>query len=263
MSQIAFPNDICTSPNGELYVIDIRNIKVIRVSDGSLVRTIASGDFISPSICFSQQGDLLFIADRGRHTVQVLSSVGGLLRTLENIPLPSGICISPDGEKLYVVSSDGFIQVFQTSDWSYQRFGSQGNRDGQFYKPQRVCISPDGSELYVADTLNHRIQVLRASDGSHLRTFGTLGREEGQFNRPSDIDLSQDGGQLYIADVLNNRIQVLHSVDGTHILSFGSHGSGNGQFLVPNGLCLSPDGRELYVVDKLNNRVQAFQAFQA
>lgn len=53
--QIAFPNDIYTSPYGELYVIYIRNIKVIHVSDGSLVRTIATGDFIP---CFSPQGDL-------------------------------------------------------------------------------------------------------------------------------------------------------------------------------------------------------------
>ena len=245
--QLTYPNDICTSPNGELYVIDMRNINVIRVSDGTLVRTIAVGDLVSPSLC--TQGDFLFISDMGNHRVQVLSFTGELLRTLENITFPSGICISPDGEKLYVASLGGFIQVFQTSDWSYQRFGSEGNGNGQFYKPKRLCISPDGSELYVADTLNHRIQVLRTSDGSHLRTFG------GQFNRPFDIDLSPDGSQLYVVD--NNRIQVLHSADGTHIRSFRSD---NRQFPFPDGLCLSPDGHELYVVDRLNNRVEAFQA---
>jgi DNA-binding beta-propeller fold protein YncE len=250
MSQLKYPNNICISQNGELYVIDIDNIKVIRISDGTLVRTITVGDLVFPSLCISS--DLLFIADRKYNRVQVLSYTGELLRTLD-IDSPSGICISPDGEKLYVASADGFIQVFQTSDWSYQRFGSQDG-NGQFYRPHRLCISPDGSELYVAATFNNRIQVLHTSDGSHLRTFGTLGRAEGQFNRPSDIDLSPDGSQLYVADRLNNRIQVLNSVDGTHILSFGS---GNRQF--PGGLCLSPDGHELYVVDTLNNRVQVFQ----
>ena len=246
MSQLTYPKDICISQNGELYVIDNRNIKVIRISDGTLVRTITVGDLVFPSLCISS--DLLFIANRGYNRVQVLSSTGELLRTFD-IDSPSGICISPDGEKLYVASADGFIQVFQTSDWSYQRFGSEGNGNGQFYKPKRLCISPDGSELYVADTLNHRIQVLRTSDGSHLRTFG------GQFNRPFDIDLSPDGSQLYVVD--NNRIQVLHSADGTHIRSFRSD---NRQFPFPDGLCLSPDGHELYVVDRLNNRVEAFQA---
>lgn len=250
MSQLKYPIDICISQNGELYVIDIDNIKVIRISDGTLVRTITVGDLVFPSLCISS--DLLFIANRrrGYNRVQVLSSTGELLRTLD-IDSPSGICISPDGEKLYVASIEGFIQVFQTSDWSYQRFGSQDG-NGQFYRPHRLCISPDGSELYVAATFNNRIQVLRTSDGSHLRTFGTLGSAEGQFNQPSDIDLSPDGSQLYVADPRNNRIQVLHSADGTHILSFGSRGG--------DGLCLSLDGHELYVVDKLNNRVQAFQA---
>ena len=50
--------------------------------------------------------------------------------------------------------------------------GSVGSDDGQFNLPWDVCASVDGDHLFVTDFYIHRVQVVRASDGVHVRTIG-------------------------------------------------------------------------------------------
>jgi sugar lactone lactonase YvrE len=58
----------------------------------------------------------------------------------------SGICLSPNGDDLYV--TDGLYNNVQVL------------RTGKFITPLGVCVSSDG-ELIVADTWNYRIQVFQ------------------------------------------------------------------------------------------------------
>jgi DNA-binding beta-propeller fold protein YncE len=57
------------------------------------------------------------------------------------------------------------------------------------------------------DTENHRVQVLRFSDGACLRTIGSRGSGNGQFESPRDVavDLS---GRIIVTDAGNNRVQI-------------------------------------------------------
>jgi hypothetical protein len=58
-------------------------------------------------------------------------------------------------------------------------------------------------------TTNHRLQVLRYSDGSHVRTIGSEGRANGQFSGPWDV-LIDGQGRIIVSDCFNHRIvQVL------------------------------------------------------
>ena len=52
------------------------------------------------------------------------------------------------------------------------------------------------------------MQVLRYSDGSHVRTIGSKGSGNGQFNYPWGV--SFDGqGRIVVSDSGNDRIQLL------------------------------------------------------
>jgi hypothetical protein len=67
----------------------------------------------------------------------------------------------------------------------------------------------DGAgNIVVADTYNHRVQVLRYSDGSHVRTIGSPGSANGQFSQPWDV-LIDGQGRIIVSDSNNDRIQVL------------------------------------------------------
>ena len=57
------------------------------------------------------------------------------------------------------------------------------------------------------------MQVLRYSDGAHVRTIGSRGNIEGsgngQFNRPFGGIAVDSDGRIVVADTFNDRVQVL------------------------------------------------------
>jgi tripartite motif-containing protein 71 len=62
--------------------------------------------------------------------------------------------------------------------------------------------------IIVADYFNCRVQVLRYSDGSHVRTIGRPGSGNRQFLYPWGV-LIDGQGRLIVSDSDNHRIQVL------------------------------------------------------
>ncbi len=84
---------------------------------------------------------------------------------------------------------------------------SQGSDAGQFNGPRCVALDSAG-HIIVADCSNHRVQVLRYSDGSHVRTIGSRGSGNGQFDRPWGV-LIDGQGRLIVSDTCNHRIQLL------------------------------------------------------
>ena len=134
--------------------------------------------------------------------------------------------------------------------------GSRGSGNGQFQSPRQCALDHEGN-LVVSDYGNHRIQVLRYSDGTHLRTIGSQGSGNGQFSAP--FGFAFDGaGHILVADYNNHRVQMLRYSDGAHVRTIGSQGSGNGQLSGPNGVFVDGDGG-VVVCDQSNHRVQVFE----
>ena len=64
----------------------------------------------------------------------------------------------------------GFVRVI----------GSSGDGNGQLNRPGGGVAFDGEGNLLVCDSYNHRIQVFRYSDGTHLRTIGSRGAGNGQ-----------------------------------------------------------------------------------
>jgi DNA-binding beta-propeller fold protein YncE len=166
--QFKYPKGICVSRNGEeLYVSDNRDVKVLRITDGTILRTFEVDD--PDGLCLSQDNELLFVAGQ-KNIVVFRVSNGSYVRPIftrfgddeqEDSEL-SGICLSPNGEELFV--TDGLyshVRVLRADDGSLiQTIGGHGQSDGKFVTPLGVCVSRDG-EMIVADTWNYRIQVFQ------------------------------------------------------------------------------------------------------
>jgi DNA-binding beta-propeller fold protein YncE len=136
-------------------------------------------------------------------------------------------------------------------------FGSSGAGNGQFNCPFGVAMDHEGN-VVVSDFQNHRIQVLRYSDGQHLRTIGKQGAGHCQFNSPYGVAL--DGaGHLVVVDSINHRVQVLNYADGSHVRTIGSKGSGQGQFAHPSGVSIDVDGNIVVHDGHTNGRIQIFR----
>ena len=53
------------------------------------------------------------------------------------------------------------------------------------------------------------VEVLRYSDGAHVRTIGSSGSGDGQFDRPFGGIAIDSDGRIVVADTDNHRVQVL------------------------------------------------------
>jgi hypothetical protein len=60
----------------------------------------------------------------------------------------------------------------------------------------------------VVERGNQRVQVLRYSDGAHVRTIGSRGWGYGQFKSPCGGVAIDSDGRIVVADTYNNRVQV-------------------------------------------------------
>ncbi len=125
---------------------------------------------------------------------------------------------------------------------------------GKLQQPS-CCAFDDEGNLAVSDCGNHRILVLRFSDGALLRTIGSPGSGNGQFRTPSGIAF--DGsGHILVADEGNKRVQMLRYSDGAHVRTIV--GRGDYQFRVISSIAC--DGSDHFAVfDYGNARVQVFR----
>jgi DNA-binding beta-propeller fold protein YncE len=83
--------------------------------------------------------------------------------------------------------------------------GSAGTGDGQFLWPSGVAFDAAG-HIVVIEKDNNRVQVLRYSDGAHVRTIGFPGL--GQFCPPYGGIAIDSDGRIVVVDAGNHRVQV-------------------------------------------------------
>ena len=118
-----------------------------------------------------------------------------------------GIACSNNGTLAVADWINNCVHVFDSQDKLIKKFGSRGNRNGQFVYPCDVAFD-DNNELYVTDSHNHRVQKFD-SHGNYLLQFGGEGIGEGQLKCPVGITTHQE--KVCIADRGNHRISVFKS----------------------------------------------------
>lgn len=145
------------------------------------------------------------------------------------------------------------------SDFKYLRtIGMRGSDPGQFIEPTFLALDHAGN-LVVTDESNHRLQVIRLSDGVCLRTIGSQGSGAGQFNKPRGVAFD-NAGNIIVADWGNHRVQMLRYSDGSHVRTIGTEGRRDGQLLFPLSVAVDKNGN-IFVYDSLVfGRIQVFSS---
>jgi sugar lactone lactonase YvrE len=225
MDVLHYPNGMCISPNNEfIFITDVNagvgtcRICVLNTIDGTYVRSIEGPPgniLVSPSeICISPSGDDLFVTEGLSQIdedgimsystkVKVFNAMDGTFkRTIESPGRKTDICISEDGELLFLTDfSKHQIQVLRSSDGALlQTIGNERLRH-----PNSICLSQEG-ELYVTDGSN-AIKVFRATDGSYVRSIG--------IGRRSSIIRISPFGDLFVSHPNYNRDIEVFRKDGT------------------------------------------------
>jgi WD40 repeat protein len=241
-------NGICISPNNEFIFVtdtDDARIHVLNTTNGSYVRSIegpSANPLESPTeICISPSGDELFVTEGLSRIdedgilfystkVKVFNAMDGTFnRTIDSPGRKTDICISHDGELLFVADFlKHQIQVLRARDGMLLRtIGKDRVRH-----PSSLCLSQEG-ELYVTDGSNS-IKVFHATDGSYIRSIGIA-------RRLSLVRMSPSG-ELFVSHPRHNRGIDVFRTDGTHVRTINETD-------FSRGLCFS-NANELFAVSK-------------
>jgi len=260
---LAFPFGMVLDSNGDLYVADAANNRVLFYPKGSTTATQVYG----------QDGS--YTTNYARGPGVNASSLWG----------PSGIALDSAGN-LYVADSNNFRVLFFPggSTTATRVYGQGGSFTSAVQNNGGVsanslsymgAIAVDGSNnLYVADGANNRVLFFPAGSTTATRVYGQNGSftanaannggvSANSLNQPNGLALDSSG-DLYVADTGNNRVLFYPSGSTTATIVYGQGGSftsnaaNNGGVSTdslnqPTGVAIDSAG-DLYVTDGSNNR---------
>jgi DNA-binding beta-propeller fold protein YncE len=166
---------------------------------------------------------------------------------------PTGVAVSPSGDRIYVVQSEG-DHTGIVFDATGTKLGSMAPpaSTGTDHAPVYLAIDPLTSEVYVSDRLTSSIYVYN-SDGAYQRTFVLAQPRPGW----QPLGLAFDArGYLYVTDLSGPYEKVL-VIDraATVVRTLGE----NDKLSFPNGAAVDAAGN-VYVSDSNSGRVLMYGA---
>ncbi len=243
------PFGVALDGSGNLYVADVLNYTIRKITPAGVVTTLAglagtfgstdgtgsAARFNSPSGVTLDGSGNLYAADRLNNTIRKITPAGA------------------------VTTLAGLAGSFGSTDGT----GSAA----RFYSPSGVALDGSGN-LFVADSGDHTIRMITpaAAVTTLAGLAGTFGSTDGtgsaaRFFNPSGVAL--DGsGNLYIADRGNYTIRKITPAGAVTTLAglAGSAGSTDGtgsaaRFYGPSGVALDGSGN-VYVADTFNHTIR-------
>jgi hypothetical protein len=245
------PTALATDTAGNIYVVDLYNMKIRKITPAGVVSTLAgsgvvgnadgTGTSASFNFPFGVATDLagnVYVGDAYNHKIRKIT--------------PAGVVTTLAGS------------------------GSAGSTDGtgtsaQFNTPTGVATDAAGN-VYVGDRYNHKIRkITPAGVVSTLAGSGSTGSANGtgasaSFYYPSGIatDLADN---VYVADLVNNKIRKITPAGVVTTLA----GSGNGGSADGNGISASFNSPtsvatdavgNVYVADQLNHKIRKITQYR-
>lgn len=238
------PYGLAIDGDGNLYVGDVGNHRIRKISSDGMVTTLAG----MRKGFSDRQGDLAMfdhpygVAVDKQKNVYVADSYNNRIRR-----------IAPDGSTTTVAGNgnDGFVDGEGTS--------------AEFYVPIGIVIDRDGN-LFVGDEGNSSVRkISRAKQVTTLAGNGRFSFADGvgkdaAFNAPGGIAIDKSGN-LYVADYLNNCIRKVsqtgdvRKIAGNLEKGFADGAPSNAEFYYPFGIAVDATG-VVYVGDHFNHRIR-------
>jgi sugar lactone lactonase YvrE len=250
------PSGVTVDVAGNLYVTDMMNSTIRKVTPGGVVTTFAGTAGVDPN---------------GNPLTGYVNATGASARfyypTAITIDSATNLYIADsfNGDIRKVTSARVVSTVAGFPNLNADGFPLPGTEDGtgtaaRFFRPSGIAVD-SATNIYVADTFNHTIRKIDAAQivTTLAGAAGAAGSTDGiavlaRFNYPSGLALDSNGN-LYIADSANNTIRKM--TPGGLVTTLGGMpgitGSADGQgsvarFYYPAGVALDSAGN-LYVAD--------------
>jgi hypothetical protein len=280
------PGDLAVDASGTVYVADVWNHRIRKVTVGGNVSTVAgsgscayadgvgtSASFCNPySVAVDTSGNL-YVDDYSNHRIRkvapngVVSTLAGSgagtfadgTGTAASFAWPRGVAVDGSGNvfvadlinnRIRKVTPAGVVTTFAGG-------GASAHVDGvgtlaSFYSPVGVAVDASGN-VYVADCDNHRIRKITTGRGvSTLAGDGALAKDALATSATflGSYGVAADtAGNVYVADTGTNRIRKITAVGSVSTLA----GNSNATFVEAVGTSASFKSPTTLALDAIGN----------
>ena len=165
--QFKFPQGLCFSTKGLLYVVDRDNHRIQVFNErnefafkfGS--KGSGPGQFTCASDIALSRRDQIFVTDWSpRSCVNIYHENGEFISKIECASKPLAIALTPDGCVITSNDEDHCLTIMDTCKrHTPQVFGGQGSKEGEFKYIQGIAVNSSGT-IFVTDSGNDRLQVI-------------------------------------------------------------------------------------------------------
>ena len=155
---------------------------------------------------------------------------------------PSGVAITPDGTRAYVVNQfltnqgNNTVSVIDTMTNTIVATISVG------LGPSQIAITPDGTRAYVPDQQDLIISVIDTATNTVVTTIPVSGA--------AGIAITPDGTQAYVTSPGEGAVSVINTATNTVVATIRLGTNQN-----PFGVAITPDGTRAYVTINFPNVV--------
>ncbi|HTB31627.1 MAG TPA: T9SS type A sorting domain-containing protein [Bacteroidia bacterium] len=251
-AEMGKPEGIALDGSGNIYIADVNNGRIRKISASGIITTIAGG---------GSNG----LGDGGPATDAELNAPVGII-----LDGSGNIYIADFYEnRIRIINTSGIIRTFAGN--GVQSFYGDGGpaTDAELNAPYGLAIDTSGN-IYIADCSNDRIRIVNIS--GIIRTFAGISfsgfsgdggqATSAELNAPTGIT-SDNSGNVYIADWNNNCIRVVNT---SGIIStfagnraYGYSGDGgpatSAEFYSPTDVDVDVLGN-IYIADQHNDRIR-------
>lgn len=276
MSSVTFynPYGMAIDSSGNLYVSDLGNDSIRKITPNNIVTTFASG-FNQPSGVVIDSSGNTFVSNYNLNQIYKITASGtSTIFATTNVSGPRGLAIDSSGN-LFVASSSNHIILKITPLGVVTTFagtiGVPGTTDAtgtsaKFNGPSGLTID-SSNNLYVSDQTSCLIRKITSSavvttiSGTGVAGFADGTGTSASFSLPSGLAIDASNSNLYVADSSNYTIRKI-TLPGIVVTTLaGSHGSigtvdGTGsaaRFNRPNGNPTIDRFGNIYVTDGFPN----------
>ncbi len=220
------PGGVAVDSSGNVYVADIWNYAIRKITPAGVVSTFSVGDvdrFNSPTGVAVDTSGNVYVADTYNNVIRKITSAG----------------------------------VVSTLAGSTYGLADGSGTSAKFFSPQGVAVDSVGN-VYVADTGNSLIRKITATGvvsthaGSASTGFSNGSGTSATFYLPSGVAIDGNGN-AYVADLGNNAVRKITPAGVVSTFAGGSWGY-PGDF-TPNGVALDSSGN-VFVTGTNDNAVR-------
>lgn len=233
VGQLGRPEDLACDSDGNLYVTDRANDKIIVFDDNyEYVREwpapqVVGIDVANETLYARRLGEVVAFTlegqerarfgERGRGKGAAIEPAGGVTADAERVYVPDALnqslkAFSLEGAFLWAQpSEDGTTGVNPGVAEGVAATGTAQARVVDL--PQDVVLDANG-QLYFVDAFSFLIARVDNATGEILGQWGRDGQDDGQFMYPTSIAYDSDRDWFVVADTANNRVQIVR-IDGS------------------------------------------------